>query len=68
MAENLNTKKVNERSMVNKKLLVDVVQFVALIAAVIFYSLLDAPIIALAFFIFCLAIAWFRFEIHKHLA
>ncbi|MEK6867725.1 MAG: hypothetical protein AABX98_02785 [Nanoarchaeota archaeon] len=53
--------------MINKRLLVDVAQFVAIIAAVIFYSLLDAPIIALAFFIFCLAIAWFRFEIHKHL-
>lgn len=68
MAESLNTRKMQEVNMINKKLMVDIVQFIAMIAAVIFYSLLNAPIIALVFFIFCLAIAWFRFEIHKHLA
>ena len=68
MAENLNTKKMQLLKMVNKRLLVEVVQFTAIIAAVTFYFLLDAPIIAFVLFVFCLAIAWFRFEIYKHLA
>jgi hypothetical protein len=68
MAENLNTRKRDRRNMVNKKIVVEVIQFVAIIAAVIFYTLLNAPIFALIFFLISLAIAWFRFEIYKHLS
>ncbi|MBI5073427.1 hypothetical protein HZA99_06440 [Candidatus Woesearchaeota archaeon] len=68
MAENLNTKNNDKRYMRDKRIIVDAIQFVAIVASVAFYTLLNAPIVALFFFVICLAIAWFRFEIYKQLA